>query len=50
MMRRVKLGPKITVNTVGMGCMGLSHGYGAATPFADAVKFLRTAHESMSLS
>lgn len=43
-MRRVKLGPKITVNTVGMGCMGLSHGYGVTTPFADAVKFLKTAH------
>lgn len=43
-MKQVKLGKNITVKAIGMGCMGLSHGYGAATPFDEGVKFLQAAH------
>lgn len=36
---------KLEVSAIGFGCMGLSHGYGAATDTADAVKLIRDAHE-----
>jgi aryl-alcohol dehydrogenase-like predicted oxidoreductase len=34
-----------TVSALGLGCMGLSYGYGPATGTADAVKLIRTAFE-----
>jgi len=39
-----KLG-NLEVSALGLGCMGLSHGYGAATDTGDAIKLIRAAHE-----
>ena len=33
------------VSPVGLGCMGLSHAYGAATDKAEAVNILRQAYD-----
>jgi aryl-alcohol dehydrogenase-like predicted oxidoreductase len=35
----------LVVSTLGLGCMGLSYGYGPATDTADAVKLIRAAYE-----
>ncbi|EJL28924.1 putative oxidoreductase, aryl-alcohol dehydrogenase like protein [Novosphingobium sp. AP12] len=35
----------LEVSALGLGCMGLSFGYGPATDRTDAVRFIRTAHE-----
>ena len=35
----------LIVSELGLGCMGLSYGYGPATDTADAVKLIRAAHE-----
>ncbi|HEY7903755.1 MAG TPA: aldo/keto reductase [Casimicrobiaceae bacterium] len=35
----------LTVSALGLGCMGLSYGYGPATGTADAVKLIRAAFE-----
>jgi aryl-alcohol dehydrogenase-like predicted oxidoreductase len=35
----------LEVSALGLGCMGLSHGYGAATDTKDAVKLIRAAHD-----
>ncbi len=35
----------LTVSALGLGCMGLSYGYGPATDTADAVKLIRAAFE-----
>lgn len=35
----------LTVSALGLGCMGLSYGYGPATDTGDAVKLIRTAFE-----
>jgi len=35
----------LEVSSLGLGCMGLSHGYGAATDTKDAVALIRTAHD-----
>jgi aryl-alcohol dehydrogenase-like predicted oxidoreductase len=43
-MQKRKLG-KLEVSAMGLGCMGLSYGYGPATATADAVKLIRTAFE-----
>jgi aryl-alcohol dehydrogenase-like predicted oxidoreductase len=34
----------LVVSTLGLGCMGLSYGYGPATDTADAVKLIRAAY------
>lgn len=45
-MQRRKLGNSdLEVSAIGLGCMGLSHGYGPATDRADAVKLIRAAYE-----
>lgn len=36
---------KIAVSLVGMGCMGLTHGYGAPLPTAEAARIIRGAFE-----
>jgi aryl-alcohol dehydrogenase-like predicted oxidoreductase len=36
----------LEVSAIGLGCMGLSFGYGPATDTADAIKLVRTAFES----
>jgi len=35
----------LEVSALGLGCMGLSHGYGAATDTKDAVALIRTAYD-----
>ncbi|MNI01662.1 General stress protein 69 [compost metagenome] len=35
----------LEVSSLGLGCMGLSHGYGAATDTKDAIALIRTAYD-----
>ena len=35
----------LSVSAIGLGCMGLSYGYGPATDRGDAIKLIRAAHE-----
>ena len=45
-MQKRKLGKSdLEVSAIGLGCMGLSHGYGPATDRGDAIKLIRTAYE-----
>jgi aryl-alcohol dehydrogenase-like predicted oxidoreductase len=45
-MQKRKLGNSdLEVSAIGLGCMGLSHGYGSATDRVDAIKLIRAAHE-----
>jgi aryl-alcohol dehydrogenase-like predicted oxidoreductase len=45
-MQKRKLGKSgLEVSAIGLGCMGLSYGYGPATDRQDAVKLIRAAHE-----
>lgn len=43
-MQKRKIGT-LEVSAIGLGCMGLSHGYGPATNQRDAVKLIRAAHD-----
>jgi aryl-alcohol dehydrogenase-like predicted oxidoreductase len=45
MKKRVLGRDGLEVSAVGLGCMGLSHGYGPATDRQDAIKLIRGAHE-----
>jgi len=46
-MEKRKLGNSgLEVSALGLGCMGLSFGYGPATDIKDAIKLIRTAFES----
>jgi aryl-alcohol dehydrogenase-like predicted oxidoreductase len=45
-MEKRRLGKSnLEVSAIGLGCMGLSHGYGPATDRGDAIKLIRAAHE-----
>jgi len=44
MQKRI-LGKELEVSALGMGCMGLSYGYGPATDKQEAVKLIREAYE-----
>ncbi|SOC91749.1 Predicted oxidoreductase [Rhizobium sp. AN5] len=44
-MEKRRLGKNLEVSALGLGCMGLSHGYGAATDTKDAVALIRAAHD-----
>lgn len=44
-MQNRRLGSNLLVSAVGLGCMGLSHGYGAPTEYHQAVALIRTAYE-----
>src|SRR3954451_4584190 len=45
-MQKRKLGiSNLEVSGIGLGCMGLSYGYGPATDTQDAIKLIRTAFE-----
>jgi aryl-alcohol dehydrogenase-like predicted oxidoreductase len=45
-MRKRTLGRSgLEVSAIGLGCMGLSYGYGPATDRQDAIKLIRAAHE-----
>src|SRR5215216_1948220 len=45
-MNKRKLGSNLEVSTLGLGCMGLSFGYGPATEKQDAIALIRSAVES----
>ncbi len=45
MQKRILGSGKLEVSAIGLGCMGLSFGYGPATEKSEAVKLLRTAFE-----
>jgi len=44
-MEKRKLGQGLEVSAIGLGCMGLSFGYGAATDTKDAIKLIRAAFD-----
>src|SRR5678816_3653940 len=44
-MKKRTLGNDLEVSTLGLGCMGLSFGYGPAVDKADAIKLIRAAVE-----
>ena len=35
----------IEVSSVGIGCMGFSHGYGALPPAEESIRLMRTAYD-----
>jgi aryl-alcohol dehydrogenase-like predicted oxidoreductase len=45
MHKRILGKSNLEVSALGLGCMGLSYGYGAATSRPDAIKLIRAAHE-----
>ena len=44
-MKKRKLGDGLEVSSIGLGCMGLSYGYGPATDTQDAIKLIRAAFD-----
>ena len=44
-MQKRKLGNSLEVSAIGLGCMGLSFGYGPATERPQAIKLIRSAFE-----
>ncbi len=45
-MQKRKLGKNnLEVSAIGLGCMGLSYGYGPATEKAEGIKLIRAAFE-----
>ncbi|MDN5925600.1 MAG: aldo/keto reductase [Hyphomicrobiales bacterium] len=44
-MKTRKLGKDLEVSALGLGCMGLSFGYGPATDRSEAITLIRAAHE-----
>jgi aryl-alcohol dehydrogenase-like predicted oxidoreductase len=44
-MRQRRLGQSFEVSAIGLGCMGLSYGYGPATERREGIRLIRTAHE-----
>ncbi len=40
-----RLGQALTVSSVGLGCMGFSHAYGAPTEEKEAIRLLRRAFD-----
>ncbi len=44
-MEKRTLGKDLEVSALGLGCMGLSHGYGAAIDTKDAIALIRAAHD-----
>src|SRR6185312_17344611 len=44
-MKKRILGQGLEVSALGLGCMGLSYGYGPATEKQDAIKLIRRAFE-----
>ena len=43
--RNLGLVSPLTVSTVGLGCMGMSHGYGAPSDVNEMIKLIRKAHD-----
>jgi aryl-alcohol dehydrogenase-like predicted oxidoreductase len=44
-MQKRTLGGQLEVSAIGLGCMGLSYGYGPATDRSEAIKLLRAAYD-----
>lgn len=44
MQKRI-LGKDLEVSAIGLGCMGLSYGYGPATDRSEAIRLIRAAYE-----
>ena len=44
-MEKRKLGDGLEVSSIGLGCMGLSYGYGPAADIQDAIKLIRAAFD-----
>ena len=44
-MHKRKLGNDLEVSAIGLGCMGLSYGYGPAADKQEAISLIRTAVE-----
>ena len=44
-MQKRKLGNNLEISAIGLGCMGLSHGYGPATDRQQGIKLIRSAVE-----
>ena len=47
LMQKRTLGQDLEVSALGLGCMGLSFGYGPATDTKDAIKLIRAAFEKV---
>lgn len=45
MMEKRTLGSDLEVSTIGLGCMGFSHAYGAPMPKQETIQMLRYAYE-----
>ena len=43
--RNLGIASPLTVSSVGLGCMGMSHGYGAPSDIDEMVKLIRKAHD-----
>lgn len=43
--RNLGVSSQQTVSAIGLGCMGMSHGYGAPADTAEMIKLIRTAYE-----
>lgn len=43
--RNLGLVSPLTVSTVGLGCMGMSHGYSAPSDVNEMIKLIRKAHD-----
>ncbi len=43
--RTLGVASPLKVSSVGLGCMGMSHGYGAPSDIKEMIKLIRTAHD-----
>ena len=46
MMEKRTLGAELQVSAIGLGCMGMSHGYGPASDKGEMIALIRKAHEA----
>lgn len=43
--RNLGIASPLTVSSVGLGCMGMSHGYGTVSDTEEMIRLIRTAHD-----
>lgn len=43
--RNLGVASPLSVSAIGLGCMGMSHGYGAPSDIDEMVRLIRTAHD-----
>ena len=46
-MEQRTLGQDLRVSALGLGCMGMSHGYGPARDKQEMIKLIRRAHDEL---